>query len=232
MQVRERTDVEEQEQRCFLERCRLGDGQLEPISLLREPHPPWERFAAADAVMIGGAGVYSATQEYDFTAPLTDIVLRLCQEGRPLFGSCWGHQFIARALGGTLLTDVANGEVGTHEVELTNRGSADPLFAGLPPRFAAQMGRHDYVSVLPKGTVELAFSKRSPNQAFRLEDKPIYGTQFHTELSVDRLLERLAVYQSVYVPDDGEFGELQTQCHPTPEADQILSRFLDLYVPG
>ena len=78
----------------------------------------------------------------------------------------------------------------------------------------------------------MAFSKRSRNQAFRLEGKPIYGTQFHTELSVDRLLERLAVYQSIYVPDDGEFGDLQERCRPTPEADQILSRFLDLYAPG
>ena len=94
------------------------------------------------------------------------------------------------------------------------------------------MGRHDYVSVLPEGAVELAFSERSRNQAFRLEGKPIYGTQFHTELSVDRLLERLAVYQSIYVPDDGEFGDLQERCRPTPEADQILSRFLDLYAPG
>ncbi|MCP4251027.1 MAG: type 1 glutamine amidotransferase [bacterium] len=230
LQVRERTDVEEQEQRCFLERCRLNDGQLEPISLIREPNPPWERLAAADAVMIGGAGVHTATKDYDFTGPLTDTVLRMCEEGRPLFGSCWGHQFIAKALGGTLLTDAANSEVGTHEVQLTDRGSADPLFAGVSKQFNAQMGRHDYVSALPEGAVELAYSKRSRNQAFRLEGKPIYGTQFHSELSVDRLLERLAIYKNIYVPDDCDFGELQAQCRTTPEADQVLSRFLDLYV--
>ena len=122
------------------------------------PVPSMDRVDAASAVMIGGAGTLSVTQTHPFDGALTDLVRTLCDRGRPLFGACWGHQFIARALGGTVVTDHDRREVGTHPVELTPAGRSDPLFDSMPPRFDAHMGHHDHVSKLPSGAIGLAVS--------------------------------------------------------------------------
>ncbi len=230
IQVREREDVRAQEHRCFVDRCGLDSEQLESVSIVHEAVPSWERVSEFDAVMIGGAGIYTATQEYEFTQPMVELVRKICDEGMPLFGACWGHQFIARVLGGSLVTDESRAEVGTHEVELTAAGMEDPLFAGFPQRILANMGHHDHVDRLPEGGVELATSALSRNQAFRITGRPIYGTQFHVEMTAPDLVERLAIYQDIYMPEDDEFDALRENPLASPEADQILRRFMDHFV--
>jgi GMP synthase (glutamine-hydrolysing) len=127
-----------------------------------------------------------------------------------------------------VITDHERSEVGTFAIELTDAGAADPMLEGLPRRFSAHMGHHDRVSVLPPGGVELAFSDRCRNQIYRLADKPIYGTQFHAEMSSENLIERLSYYRESYLPCDEEFEALKRNALPTPESDAILHRFLDV----
>lgn len=228
IQVREREDVEKQEQDCFIERCEIRRDQLDAVNVLHNPVPTWDQAAPYDVVVIGGAGVFSVTQDHPFNDPLTELVKRLCDADRPLFGACWGHQFAAQALGGAVITDHDRREVGTNTVELTAAGRADPLFAGLPPSFLAHMGHHDYTSKLPPGAVELATSQQCPNQAFRLDGKMVYGMQFHCELNSARLLERLTIYQHIYKPADDDLENLEQDPIPTPETDGLLRRFLEL----
>lgn len=229
IQVRERDDVALQERACFLERGGLKPSHLKVINLVPRPRLAWRDVARADAVFIGGAGIFSATRDDPFTQPLIDVIKRLVEEDVPLFGACWGHQLLARALGGEVVTDPDRHEVGTLEMTLTSEGRADPLFDGVPSRFLAQAGHNDYVRVLPPGGVNLAFSERCPIQAFRLKDKPVYGTQFHGELTKERFLERLAIYQREYLPHPDLLQEVEAQVRPTPHVDGLVKRFLDLH---
>ena len=148
----------------------------------------------------------------------------------PLFGSCWGHQFIARTLGGEVISDREREEVGSFEVQLSPAGAIDPVLIGFPSAFMAHMGHHDRVSILPPGGLELAYSQRCPMQIYRLKDKPIYGTQFHAEMSAEHLIERLSYYRDSYLPSDEEFDTLRSNPLPTPESDSILHRFMDAYL--
>jgi GMP synthase (glutamine-hydrolysing) len=228
LQVRSHQEAERQEQLCFLERTGLAPEQLVSINLVERSRLGWTDVRGADAVMIGGAGSHSVTRTYAFTAALTEVVLRLVDEGRPLFGSCWGHQFLAKALGGLVITDPYRGEVGTFAVELTERGVGDPLFAGCPQRFNVQLGHHDRVETLPPGVEELAFSEVCRNQALRVRGKPIYGTQFHSEMNVGHMRERLAMYRDTYVPTRQSGDEIDRILAPSPHADGLLDRFLGL----
>jgi GMP synthase (glutamine-hydrolysing) len=230
LQIRERVDVEQQEQRCFIERCSITPDKLDAFNLVRDHRVPWDRVQAADCVIIGGAGIYSATKDYAFSDPLADTIQRIHDAGMPLFGACWGHQFVARVLGGTVVTDDDRAEVGTFDVDLTAAAADDPVFKELPPMFAAHMGHHDHVTVLPTNCVELARTDLSPNQAYRVTGKPIYGTQFHSELSRDRLIERVEIYKDLYMPKDDEFAALKRNPTETPHAESILERFLNAYV--
>lgn len=229
LQVRTHRGAEEQELLCFLERCRLRPSQLTAINLVDRPELTWEQVERADAVMIGGAGSHSAMEEHPFTARLADVVHRLIDEERPLFGSCWGHQFLAVALGGSVIADATNAEVGSLPIELTDAGRADPLFGDLPQRLSVQLGHHDRIGVLPPGFEVLARSERCPVQAVRLDDKPVYGSQFHGEMTAEHMRARLYMYKDEYLEPGEDPAAIERLLLPTPEVDGLLDRFLTLF---
>jgi GMP synthase (glutamine-hydrolysing) len=229
LQVREDHVPLRQEQSCFIERCRVARHQIRFHNLVDNPVIGWQQVADAHAVIIGGAGAYSVTEDHDFTAPLRDLALELIERDRPVFGSCWGHQFLAAITGGSVIEDEDRSEIGSIPVRLTAAGRADPLFEGFPDRFFVQLGHKDRVSDLGPGWVDLAVSDLCPNQAIRLSDKPVYGTQFHSEMNEERLRERLDVYVDSYVPDRDKFQRIIRNLRPSIEADGIMRRFLELY---
>ena len=230
VQIRERPAVIAEEQASFRERCALRPDQLVAVNALSDPLSP-TLLDGVDAVMIGGAGAYSVTDTFAWTDSLIALCRACGDRAAPLFGSCWGHQFIARAFGGTVVHDSSRAEMGTHDIVLTAAGEADPLFGGFPRRFGAQMGHHDRVSVLPPGGVELARNDTAPYQAFRLAGLPIYGTQFHSELDEQAERDRLVTYRAYYPgnADDDAFEQLLAGLRPTPEVDGLLEAFLRRY---
>lgn len=230
VQIRQRAAVIREEQESFRARTGLGPKAFAVTDALADALSP-ALLDGVDALMIGGAGAYSVVDTFAWTQGLIDLCHACADRRLPLFGSCWGHQFVARAFGGTVVNDPDRAEMGTHAVELTKAGTQDPLFSTLPRRFGTQMGHHDRVAVLPDGGVELATNDRAPFQAFRLEGLPIYGTQFHSELNVhterSRLLEYRAHYPEMAV--DEVFEATLSGLYDTPEADDLLRRFLLLY---
>jgi GMP synthase (glutamine-hydrolysing) len=229
LQVRNARVPLHQEQSCFIERCRVARSQVDFINLVDQPEIRWRQVESAHAVIIGGAGAYSVTQEHPFTEPLREVLYRLIDGDRPVFGSCWGHQFIAEATGGTVIEDGERSEIGSLPISLTEEGRADPLFSELPESFYVQLGHKDRVSTVGPDCVELARSELCPYQAIRLEGKPVYGTQFHSEMNEQRLRERLEVYLDDYVPDEATFREILRKLRPSVEADILLARFLELF---
>jgi GMP synthase (glutamine-hydrolysing) len=228
LQVRDQPAARHHEELCFVERLGLRAEQLVCVNVLEEAVPDWAAVAAADLVLLGGAGSHSAYRDYPFTAPLSTLVQRLVEEGRPFFGSCFGHQFLARALGGTVVHDPERSEVGTFEVKLSEAGRADPLFAGLPSRFLANLGHNDQVAELPPNLVCLASSELCRHQVVRVPGRPVYATQFHCELSIGAMYERLMMYRTGYLRDDEEIDQVVARFRPTDEADGLLRRFVEL----
>lgn len=227
LQIRERPAVIAEEQASFRARTRLEAEQMPVTDVLREPLSP-ALLDDVDAVLIGGAGAYSVVDTFDWTAGLIDLCHASADREMPLFGCCWGHQFVARAFGGSVVNDSARSEMGTCDVWQTEAGRTDALFGTLPARFGVQMGHHDRVERLPDAAVELATNDTAPFQAFRLGDLPIYGTQFHTELDAQTELSRLLAYRAHYpeMADERIFQATVDSLRPTPDADDLLRRFL------
>lgn len=232
IQARSAPRMVEQEQVCFSERCRLPRDRFRILNVAQGDTPTVDHLAQVDAVIIGGAGAYSATDDYDWTPALLDFVRRIVDRELPLFGSCWGHQVIARALGGRVVYDPEHSELGCGDVQLTDAGLADPLFHRFPRRFRANMGHHDRVVELPSGATELA-ENELPYQAFRLEGLPVYGTQFHSELDAERERERILVYRKHYrdaLPDEETVQYVLDDLADTTEVDHLLYDFLTTFV--
>jgi GMP synthase (glutamine-hydrolysing) len=186
-----------------------------------------------DVVLIGGSGNYSACGNQPWLQRTLEGLRRIYVSHVPLFASCWGFQALARALGGRVEKDRQRAEVGTHRLRLTDAGKNDPLFASLPDPFAAQMGHEDHVIALPPGAVLLASSPRVQNQAYTFADRPIYATQFHTELTADDLVLRLRQYpEYVELVTGGSFEEFRKQIYNTPECAALLARFASMVQDG
>ena len=121
IQIRERRAVLREEQESFRARTGLGPAAFAVTDALTDALSP-ALLDGVDAVMIGGAGAYSVVDTFAWTPGLIDLCRACADREVPLFGSCWGHQFVARAFGGTVVHDPDRAELGTHAVRLTDDG--------------------------------------------------------------------------------------------------------------
>ena len=229
IQIRGLVEAKRHEMWCIRQCTGLAREQLYAWNVVDRPRVLWRDLRRADAILIGGSGDHSVTEDYPFMPWIEDVVRSAVAAGKPLFGICWGHHMLARALGGEVVTDPRSEEVGTYFVELTPEGRDDPLFAGVGRRFAANLVHHDSVAVPPPGFRELAWTEGCRFQTMRLAGHPVYGTQFHGEMTPEQLRRRLLMYRGYYLETEEQAEAVVESLLPTDEAHGLLRRFLELY---
>jgi len=189
--------MREQEIQCFSQALNIPDCQLTALNILEE-NLDRQLLERTDAILVGGSGDYGVITGHSFLKPLFEFLGDVCEAGFPMFASCFGFQALCQTLGGNVIRDSKNTEVGTYEMQLTDEGKADPLFSELPEQFYGQVGHKDRAEKLPTGAVNLAFSDKAPFQAYKIKNKPIYATQFHPELNMAQNRERFEIYIDEY----------------------------------
>jgi GMP synthase-like glutamine amidotransferase len=126
------------------------------------------------------------------------------ERGLPYLGVCLGHQLLAAALGGEV-GKAPTAEVGILDVELTEAGRGDPLFAGIADRFKALQWHGAEVGRAPDGAVVLASSALCGIQAMRV-GRHAYGMQYHCEL-LSRTVSDWAAIPAYAASLDATLGE-------------------------
>lgn len=138
-------------------------------------------------VLIGGSTLYIFDKdlaEHEWMRKMLDFIREI--NGKvPVFGLCFGHQVIARALGTDLkLYGPEIGyEAGFAPVRLTAEGLKDPLFKGFPEGFEALFSHFSYIDTVPDGGVLLLTPEDPKNpsvQGFRAGEST-WGVQYHPE---------------------------------------------------
>lgn len=142
-----------------------------------EPVPASLNDAAGLVVMGGPMGVYER-DELPFLTDEMRLIERALGDGKPVLGVCLGSQLLAAALGAAVRKG-ARKEIGWFTVSLTDEGRRDRLFENAAPSFTAYHWHGD-VFDLPSGSVRLASSEQTANQAFRYGANA-YGLLFHLE---------------------------------------------------
>lgn len=183
--------------------------------------PSREGFAGA---IVTGSGAM-VTDRADWSERSAQWLREAAHAGLPLFGICYGHQLLAHALGGEVGNHPAGREMGTIGLELHASAGADPLFAGLPERFAAQATHLQTVLRAPDGATVLARSQHDACHAFRWGDRA-WGVQFHPEFSAGHMRGYVRARQDALRSEGICPKTVAGGVSAAPHARRVLRRFV------
>ncbi len=137
------------------------------------------------------------------------------ESGTPFFGSCWGLQIVAEALGGKVILNPRGREIGIgRRIVLTDEGRGHGMYDGKPTAFDAVTVHKDEISEMPKGARLLASNEVSHVQAVEIIDgnNHFWGVQYHPEFSLGDIAIIMSRYGTGLI-DDGLFSDEQEAAH-------------------
>ncbi len=114
---------------------------------------------------------------YEDGAPRCDP--ELFRLGIPVLGICYGLQVACEAFGGKV-TNTSRREYGHAMCEIVEPGT---LFDELPGEIDVWMSHGDQISAISEQFEPLARTSTCPFAAIRHKELPVYGMQFHTEVT-------------------------------------------------
>ena len=108
-----------------------------------------------------------------------------------IFAICWGMQVAVTAAGG----DVKRAQNGTNigisnNIEVTELGSAHPLYKGKPKKFNTPAYNYDEVVTLPQNCKHLSSNNINKIQAinFKIKKSDVWGIQYHPEITYKKMV--------------------------------------------
>ena len=101
--------------------------------------------------------------------------------GIPILGICYGLQLAAHALGARVEANPARGEYGRTECRAID--PHDPIFHDVPRETIVWMSHGDQIHEAGGDFIPLAATPHCPIAAVRHRTLPLYGLQFHPEVS-------------------------------------------------
>ncbi len=228
MQIRKDARIKIQEREAFCSFSKLDETQVDILDVFEEPEFNSEILSGYDALYIGGTSESNVLKpdENPFL-PSSYKLINFCLENNiPVFASCFGFQMAVVAMGGEVLHQEKDFEMGTLPISLTGDAKSDLLFEDTKNEFYAVSVHKQKVTKLPDSCINLAFTDQCIH-AFKVKDKPFWGFQFHPEVSRAHLVERLGIYQSQYTDNGDHFQRVIDASVETPESAALLTKFVD-----
>ncbi len=129
-----------------------------------------------DCVIASGSKT-SAMDESVWVQELVAFIARWTAAKKPFLGICFGHQMLARALGG-VVGPSSTPEFCISDVYVTNPSE---LAFGLESSFSVVNAHAQCVQSLPPGMEKIFETAHCPLAGMRMVGAPIFSVQFHPE---------------------------------------------------
>jgi len=150
---------------------------------LKASLPAGKALEGYDGIAITGSGLHVYNGGAEVTRQV-DLVRAGLSTGTPIFGSCWGLQVIATAVGGSVRKNPNGREIGFGRgIRLTEAGRKHPMYVGKQDVFNAPTVHLDEVETVPPGTTVLATNAMSSVQSaeIRTNGSVAWAVQYHPE---------------------------------------------------
>jgi len=134
---------------------------------------PLEKIKDAAGIILSGG----PSSIYEDDAPKCDE--GIFELGIPILGICYGMQLIANHFGGEI-DFAAKREYGKASLLLDDTQS---LFAGMEKETQVWMSHGDHITDIPESFRVIGHTENSPFAAVSHKEKPIFGIQFHPEVT-------------------------------------------------
>ena len=159
----------------------VGDNELQVVNVyLGEALPDARDFAGV--VVTGSAAMVTDNEPWSLQAERW--LARTVELGSFVLGVCYGHQLLARALGGTVSNNPRGRQVGTVDVTRCDNDQSDAIWRHMPSVIHVPVSHLQAVTRLPEGANLIASSPRDDHHAFTYGDRA-WGVQFHPEFDAD-----------------------------------------------
>ncbi|MEM9031132.1 MAG: type 1 glutamine amidotransferase [Pseudomonadota bacterium] len=205
-------------------------------SLLHEVRPDWatewfwawkgdlpKDINAFNGVLVTGSPA-SVNDGAGWIDDLEALVRSLIDDAMPLFGVCFGHQLIARALGAHIVTNPFGWSHGLLEID---RVLARPWDKGLPDHFALYGSHIEQVDRLPQGATPAFRSAVCPVAGFAL-GAHVLTVQHHPEMTHEFVTDLVETYADTV----GEATTIKARASLARKADrgpfaELIARFFE-----
>ena len=178
-----------------------------------------------DVVILTGSHSMVTNEEF-WSLKLEKWIPKLIEEEVPTLAICYGHQLLAKSLGGVSGYHENGLEIGSVEINLEENAKNDEIFSKLQNSFKAHTIHSQTVIKLPKNATRLAFNNHDKNHAFRV-GSCAWGVQFHPEF--DENIMNLYI-KEVSNHQDLETEELIVLSEETIVSTKIIKEFERLFL--
>ena len=178
-----------------------------------------------DAVILTGSHSM-VTHEESWSLEVEKWLPKLIETKVPLLAICYGHQLLAKSLGGVSGYHENGMEIGSVDINLEENAKDDEIFSKLQNSFKAHTIHSQTVIELPKNATRLAFNNHDKNHAFRVGNCA-WGVQFHPEF--DENIMNLYI-KEVAKKKDLDVEKLTSFSENTNVATTILKEFERLFL--
>lgn len=228
LQIRDAESVREEEHQSFADYAGLDKSQIDVLNVFDQPNFSKEVIRGYDALFIGGASEASVLEpdKYTFISPSVELIHEVIEKKIPTFASCFGFQLAVIALGGEVIRDRENYEMGTLPISLTDSAKRDPIYQNTKDGFYAVSVHQEKTNDLPEGCELLAFTQECLH-SFKVSKAPFWAFQFHPELDKARLIERLAVYKEKYTDNLDHYNQTINALQETPDSNRLVKTFVE-----
>jgi GMP synthase (glutamine-hydrolysing) len=155
---------------------------------------------------------HSVNDHHPWIRRLEDFVRDVAREEVPFIGICFGHQLIAKALGGSVVESDRGWGVGIKEVEV--RGDI-----GLGTSYRVLNSHRDQVDRLPPGAEVLGWSEHCPVAMIGVGENLI-GIQGHPEFETEYSRTLMEARRGHLIPEETVDAGLATLAAP-PDSGRL-----------